>query len=68
MLFYSLLLELRVDAPLLPSQKNLRSMSEKLVNLYSTKYFYTEFFNYVTLRIIISLVGFLKPFTVCMKI
>ena len=45
-----------------------RSMLEGSVNLYSAKYFYTMDLAYLILRIIISLVGFINPCTVCITI
>ena len=38
------------------------------MNLYSANHFYTMVFTSVVLRIMINLVGFLKPFTVCITI
>ena len=42
-----------------------RSMSEDFSNLYSDKYFYKIHFIFVIIRTMISLVGFLKLFAVC---
>ena len=43
-------------------------MLEDSGNLYSDKYFYTMVFTSVIVRIFISLVGFLNPFTICITI
>ena len=68
MLFSPMLLELPWWWYLIYPQRELQSMLEVSVNLYSAKSFYTVGVSFVIIMIMISLVDFLKPFAVCITI